>query len=545
MFGRLQRRLRADVDGWSATTALLCALILVPLGAVVLGVGDAGPEWGHLAETVLAGYVANTAVLIVLVAALALVAAIPTAWLVAVFDFPGRRFFEWALILPLAIPTYVAAFVYSTVYEAGIPLLVWIRGNLGAAAFDFAETGLRYGILVLLLAAVLYPYLFISARVSFSRQQGSLIEAAHVLGRPPRSVFFSVALPLARPAIVAGLSLIAMEVVNDYGAVHFMGVPTLTVGIFRTWTGLSDPASAVRLAGFVMVAVLAVLLVEGLHRGRARFAEEATSAKPLSRRRLVGWRALGATAACAAPLAAGFGFPVAALLRWSWNLEELHLGRSWEHLAASLLLALATAATLAAMALLFAYARKLHFARWLRALVRCASMGYAVPGAVVALGVMITLGRLDAALVALEERFGIAAPLFSGSIAAIVSGYVVRFIAVAYHPLQAGMARICGSLDEASRTLGHSPSGTLWRINLPLLRGTLLGATMLVFVDILKELPLTLILRPANFETLATIAFGMASEGNIYDSAVPSLMIVALGALGLIVLNRYMARVSR
>jgi len=522
---------RREVDAWSTSTAFLALLLLLPLAAVLIGLARTGPEWAHIASTVLDGYVLNTLLLIVAVSVLSLAMAVPTAWLVSVFEFPGRRFFEWALILPLAIPTYVAAFAYIKVPEKAIPLLVWVRQAFGPEAYLQAELVLRYGLLSLLLAGVLYPYVFLSARASFSRQQSTLIEAARVLGRGPAAVFFTVALPLARPALVAGLSLVIMEVVNDYGAVHFFGVPTLTEGIFRTWFGLGDRASAVRLAGIVMVVIFLFLIGERLQRGRARFAEEAAQARPLTRRRLPAGRGVLALALCCAPLAIGFVIPLLQLLYWAFGVGSLPAARSWQQLGNSLWLALATAAVLTLIALVFAYAGKLHPVRWLRGLSRLATMGYAVPGAVVALGVMLCLGWLD------ERRSGF---FLSGTLLAIGFAYTVRFLAVAFHPLQAGLERICGSLDEASRTLGRPPLATLWRVNLPLLRGTIFAVLMLVFVDILKELPLTLILRPANFETLATIAFGMASEGRVQESALPSLLIILLGATGLMLLNRFM-----
>ncbi len=535
-----QRRLRREVDGWSISTALLALLILLPLAAVLAGLGRTGPEWPHVVETVLGSYVLNTLILIVAVSVLSLVMALPTAWLVAAFEFPGRRFFAWALILPLALPTYVAAFAYLKVPEAAIPLLIAMRRNFGPEVYTLAEGGMRYGLLSLLLAAVLYPYLFLSARASFGRQQGSVIEAAQVLGRRPSAVFLSVALPLARPAIVAGLSLIVMEVVNDYGAVHFFGVPTLTEGIFRTWFGLGDRASAVRLAGIVMVVIFALIIAERFQRGRARFAEDASHARPLVRRRLRGARAMLAWGFCSVPFCLGFVIPVLQLLYWAFGLGDTRPSSSWQPLGRSLWMSLVTAAVLTAIALLFAYTWKLHDGRWLRGLSRLATMGYAVPGAVVALGVMLCLGRLDERLSQWSGRWGISAVFLSGTLLAIGFAYLVRFLAVSFQPLHAGLDRVCGSLDEASRVLGRPPLATLWRVNLPLLRGTIFAALMLVFVDILKELPLTLILRPANFETLATLAFGMASEGRVQESALPSLLIILLGASGLIFLNRFM-----
>lgn len=527
--------LRRAVDGWSLSTSFLACLILAPLVLVLAGVFHAGPRWGHIVETVLGGYVGNTVLLVVLVSTLALAFAILPAWLVAAFDFPGRKLFEWALVLPLALPTYVAAFVFYPLLDEAIPFLVQIRSAFGIEAFQWAERILRYGLLSIVMAAVLFPYVYISARGSFSQQRRAAIESARLLGRGPVSVFTSVALPLARPAIVAGVSLVVMEVVNDYGAVHFFGVPTVTEGIFRTWFGLADKESAIRIAGLVMLAVLLLLTFERVQRGGRRFAGNGLEPTLLSRARLSGLKAWWATLVCLLPLAIGFLYPVGRLLIWaSWTAGDVLEPTFLKRLGASLGLSILTAAILTAVAVLFVYATKLQPSVWRRVVNRLSTVGYAAPGAVIALGVMAATGRLD-------QLPGVAV---SGSLLAIAFAYLVRFLAVAHHPVRAGMDRVCGTLDEASRVLGRSPLATLFLVNLPLVRGTLVAATMLVFVDILKELPLTLILRPANFETLATTSFSLAKEGRIHECSVPSLLIVVVGALGLLALNRTL-RTSR
>jgi len=517
-------------------------LVLIPVATVVGGLAGAGPKWDHLASTVLGSYVANTLIVLASVLALSFLFALPQAWLVSACEFPGRRIFEWALVMPLAIPAYIAAIVYIEVPENAIPFLVWVRSNLGIEAFVWTERLLRYGLLATLMAAVLSPYLFLAARASFTGQQRAAIEAARVLGRGPVSLFFTVALPLARPAIVAGASLIAMEVVNDYGAVHFFGVPTITEGIFRTWFGLGDRASALRLAGFAMVAILFVLLVERGQRGRAGFAGGVRDSSPLARRKLGGAASAVAVLVCLLPLAIGLLYPVWRLGGWAiLSLGEVIDSDYLAQLGRSLTLSFVTAGLLTAVSVLLVYASRLHPVRWLRSINRVSTMGYAAPGAVIAVGVMVSFGAIDHVLRSGLAYFGWDARVFlSGTVVAIGFAYLVRFLTVAYEPVRAGMTRVCGQLDEASRTMGRNAATTLFCVNLPLVKGTLLAATMLVFVDILKELPLTMILRPANFETLATSAFGFAKEGEIQKSSVPSLIIVLAGAVGLVILNRFM-----
>ncbi|MDF1656008.1 MAG: iron ABC transporter permease [Verrucomicrobiales bacterium] len=533
---RSWRKLKSP-DSWGISVGVFTALICLPIFAVLIHLTKEGPEWAHLVETVLPRYLINTAVLVVGVTAAALLMGVLPAWLVTVNNFPGRGLFCWMLILPLALPSYVAAFVFYQGPEAAIPLLIWIRTNISVDAFLKTELVIRYGLLILMMSAVLYPYIYLACRAAFSQQGRTLIESARCLGDRPGAVFFRVAIPLARPAMVAGSALVIMEVINDYGAVHFFGVPTLTEGIFRTWFGMGDKVSALRLAGIVMLAVAALLIVEQLLRGKARYVEAEGSSIPLVRKTLSGGRAAAAFLCCLIPLTIGFLYPVGRLVHWSWlNLTSdrgvsLTFGDS---LVRGLVLAGATALVVTLLASFFAFAVRLRENPVRKSCFRLSTLGYATPGAVIAVGVLVVFGGLDR----LEIRW---IPLFSGSLFLIGFAYLVRFIAIPLQLSRAGMDRLGPSLGEASRLLGWAPFTTFLRIDLPLLKGPLLAAAMLLFVDILKELPLTLILRPANFETLATSAFSLAKEARLQACAVPSLMIVAAGAVGLLIMNRWLA----
>jgi len=528
-------------DRWGLGVVLVAALVFLPLFAVFSHLGRESEEWSHIAETVLPGYLWNTLVLVVFVSLVSLLFGVFPAWLVSAYDFPARRILGWALILPLSIPTYAAAFVFYQGPEAAIPLLIRIRTAYGPDAFFAAERILRYGLLVVMMAAVLYPYIYLACRATFTMQSRSMIEAARCLGRSPGRVFFGTALPLARPAIVAGTALVVMEVINDYGAVHFFGVPTLTEGIFRTWFGMGDRVSALRLASIVMLAVGVLLVLEHALRGRARYVEAEVSAIPLARRRLRGWRAWTSTSICLFPVAVGFLFPVWRLGTWAWADYRSTEGITFEvglPLLRGLGLAGATALFVTLLAAIFVYAVRLRESRLRRLMERGAGLGYATPGAVIAVGVLVVFGALD--------RSGPAAlPLFSGTLLAIGFAYLVRFFAIPLQFSRAGMDRLGRPLEEASRILGKSPLATFVKIDLPVLRGPLLAAAMLLFVDILKELPLTLILRPANFETLATTAYGFAVEARLQACAVPAMMMIAASAAGLLVMNRWMSGPTR
>lgn len=532
----LERVRRNFPDSWGLGTFIVAILLFIPLGLVLVHLAKAGPEWNHLASTVLAKYVGNTVWLVLSVAAVTALIGVPTAWLVTHYDFVGRRFFSWALVLPLAIPTYVSAFVFYELVEKAIPFRIWIRGQFGIDAFLASEPVIRLGLLVLSLSMVLFPYVFLSCRAAFSSQGTRLFESGRCLGKNSRQVFFSVALPLARPALVAGLALVVMEVINDYGAVHHFGVPTLTEGIFRTWIGLEDKQSALRLAALGMVVIVGVIALERLLRGAARFfCDDAGKARG-SARPLNGGRAFLAFAVCLVPFVIGFAYPIWILGNWAFlslSGQRSTPGLGPEVLTGSIT-AVITAVIVTALAVVFAYSLQLRRNPLRSGLGHLSMLGYATPGIVVALGIMAVLGAVD--------RTGGLLPQLSGTIFAVGFAYAVRYFAVPLQFTSAGLRGLGLSLGEASRTLGSGPWRTLFRVYLPLLRGTAVAATMLLLIDILKELPLTLVLRPVNFETLATAAFSHAKEGRLEACAVPSLLIVLCSGIGVAWLNRWFHR---
>lgn len=536
-----QRRLR--VTPWSFVAAVVALLLLLPIVSILTGLLGGGSEtWVHLRGTVLPEIVWNSLLLVVLTGALTLALGIPTAWLVSTSEFPGRRIFEWALVLPLAIPTYIAAFTYAELFshhglleplfrlilpEAQVPQVRAAFMSLPGVAF--------------VISVVLYPYVFLVSRASFLKQSGGVLETARTLGRSSWSLFFRVALPLARPGIVAGLTLVLMEVLNEYGAVKYFGVSTFTTGIFRAWFSLGDTPAALRLSAWLLGIILVLILLERSQRGRARFDDGSARPRPVPRvplRRGMGFLAF---AVCAIPLILGFVLPATQLLAWGLPLAGNVLNPRFLRLAAnSFGLASGTAVVVVGLAVLLVYATRLSSSTWLRGLVRVSGLGYAIPGAVVAVGTLIPFLWLDRHI-ALGVRGwtgGSLGLILTGTLFALVFAYCVRFLAVALNPVEAGFQRVCGNLDESARALGASPLRTLLRIDAPLLRGTLLSAGILVFVDVLKELPLTLLLRPFNFDTLATRAFQLASDEQLAHSAIPALLILLVGLLPVLVLSR-------
>ncbi len=532
---RPQNRKQLQIDFWSVAVVLCALLLLAPLIAVFIGVFQPTEEWQHLASTVLPGYLLNTLILVFGVGLVSVLFAVPAAWFVATYDFPTRRFWKWALVMPLAVPTFASAFTYFDVLELSIPLIIKVRDAWGFGASQWVERLIRYGMLILLLSSVLYPYIYLSLRSTFSKQQGVYFEAGRMLGKRPSSIFRRVALPMARPTLIAGLSLVIMEVVNEYGAVNLFGVPTLTEGIFRTWFGLGDRASGLRLAVIVVIIVFPILAFEAWQRKRLRYVEGAQT-NVAHRRVRLGWRrAWIVVFFCALPVLIGFVFPVLRLVYWAIVATEGFdfvgfLGQA----ARSLGLASATALLLSVVAFFLAFSVRVKGDSKVCKLVQASTLGYAIPSVVTAVGVMVLLGSIDHLLSDVSLSL-----VLSGSLFAISFAYMVRFMTVAYQPLNASMQGVCTTLHEASRTLGQGNWQSLTRIHWPLLRMNILACATLVFIDIMKELPLTLVLRPSDFETLATFAFGFAKEGYIYDCALPSLLIISLGVWGLLVIERW------
>ena len=532
---RPQNRKQLQIDFWSVAVVLCALLLLAPLIAVFIGVFQPTEEWQHLASTVLPGYLLNTLILVFGVGLVSVLFAVPTAWFVATYEFPTRRFWKWALVMPLAVPTFASAFTYFDVLELSIPLIIKVRDAWGFGASQWVERLIRYGMLILLLSSVLYPYIYLSLRSTFSKQQGVYFEAGRMLGKRPSSIFRRVALPMARPTLIAGLSLVIMEVVNEYGAVNLFGVPTLTEGIFRTWFGLGDRASGLRLAVIVVIIVFAILAFEAWQRKRLRYVEGAQT-NVAHRRVRLGWRrAWIVVFFCALPVLIGFVFPVLRLVYWAIAATEGFdfvgfLGQA----ARSLGLASATALLLSVVAFFLAFSVRVKGDSKVCKLVQASTLGYAIPSVVTAVGVMVLLASIDHLLSDVSLSL-----VLSGSLFAISFAYMVRFMTVSYQPLNASMQGVCTTLHEASRTLGQGNWQSLTRIHWPLLRINILACATLVFIDIMKELPLTLVLRPSDFETLATFAFGFAKEGYIYDCALPSLLIISLGVWGLLVIERW------
>ncbi|MCZ2722103.1 iron ABC transporter permease [Marinomonas sp. 15G1-11] len=533
-------------NGWLkgvsiALSVVLALPILVILSHVVLG--DAS-VWHHLVDTVLFGYIANSLYLMGGVTFGVLLLGVPTAWLTSVCVFPGHKWIAIALLLPLAVPAYIIAYTYTGLFDYAGPIQTFIRDmtGLGYGEYWFFKVRSLPGAIVML-SLVLYPYVYLMARSAFLEQSSNTLEVSRTLGYSNRKAFFKLGLPLARPAIVAGVTLALMETLADYGTVQFFGVNTFTTGIFRTFYGFGDAVAASQLASILLVFVTILIVLERYSRRKIRYHSSGLSKVSNRKIHLQGRYGIGALIFCLVPICFGFLFPVLQLAYWAF-FDSIGLDKSFFKLAwNSLSLAFIASLLTVSCALLLAYASRLFPSKSVDTAVSVSGLGYALPGTIIAIGVIIPFAWLDHQIIdavkALTgDKIGL---LMSGTIFALLFAYVVRFMAVSLGAVQSGLGKIKPSLDMAGRSLGLTPVGVLKQIHVPLLRGSVLTALLIVFVDVLKELPATLILRPFNFNTLAVRAFELASDERLADAAPASLMIVLVGLIPVILLSRSIA----
>jgi iron(III) transport system permease protein len=538
-------RLMQSGRGWQFAAMIVAALVLTPVLALLFEAlrGDVS-LWPHLLTHVLPPTLIDTGLLLLGVGVLVIVIGTGCAWLVSAYDFRGRAVLDWALLLPLAVPTYIVAYAYMDLLHPIGPVQTALRALLGLSnPRDLQLPEVRsLGGCILVLGFVLYPYVYLTTRAMFLMQSASLIEAARTLGSGRRSVFLRVALPLARPAVAVGTSLALMEAINDIGASEFLGVRTLTISIYSTWVNRADLAGAAQIALAMLVIVVGLLLLERAGRRRQRYSIAAQRARRMTPQRLRGWHAIAAFVLGAVPVLLGFVIPGAYLIDQS--IARLRFAglppALLEITLNTVLMAAIATAVIMLLGLLIAYCVRIAPGLLSRSLERGASLGYAIPGTVLAIGLLAPLGALDGWLGdRMESLFGFSGGLLIlGSGAALIYAYSARFLAVSAGGIESGFARIAPSLDHAARTLGQSGSGVLRRVHLPLIRPALAAAALLVFVDCMKELPATLMLRPLNFETLATTLYGEAARGTYEDGAIAALIIVIAGLIPVMLLAR-------
>jgi iron(III) transport system permease protein len=538
------RRQRDSERLWGAGAFLISSLVAAPIIAVgIMAFTPAENIWPHLIATVLPGYIYNTVVLMVGIGIVTFVVGTSCAWLATTCRFPGRKTLKWALLVPLATPTYIIAYTYVDVFEYSGFVQASLRDLFGwQSREDYMFPEIRsLGGAIFVMSFVLYPYVYLTARAAFIRQSGALLEISRTLGTGPWGTFFKVALPLARPALAVGVALACMESLNDIGAVEFFGVNTLTVGIYNTWLERSNLGGAAQIACVMLLIVFALVWIERLMRQRQRFFDSTGRDFPARPVKLTGVRAYAATVACSLPILFGFVVPGLVLLDFAiGNFSASFTGDYLKFARNSLILSGLSALLAVAVGLFLAYAYRLARTNVVQITIRFANVGYAVPGAVLGIGILTPLAQFDNALdMTMRSMFGISTGLIlTGTIFSVCFAYLVRFLAVSYGALESGLHRITPNLDMAARTLGRTAGSTLRDVHLPLIRPALATAGLLVFVDCMKELPATLLLRPFNFDTLATHVYTLASLELLEESALSALTIVLVGIIPVVLLSR-------
>ena len=538
-----------------ALTIVCGALVALPVLSVFASFWSAGESvetLRHLIATIIPSALLQTSLLGAAVVAGVVVVGAATAWLVATCEFAGRRIFEWALLLPLSMPAYIVAYAYTDYLQYAGPLQTALREGFGWQRGDYWFPEIRsLAGAAFVFIVVLYPYVYLLARTAFLARTAAMMDAARSLGQTPWQTWWSVNLPLARPAIAAGALLALMETIADYGAASYFGLQTFTTSIYRAWFSLGDRLAASQLAAVLLVLVLALFYVEHRASGRARFFTPTASQRPAARSALTRGRSAAAVAICVLPVLLGFVVPVLLLLRLllpAWQSVDWARYATW--LANTLMIGVAAAivALIAVVALAYTARSTTRGApsALVRSAVRLMSLGYAVPGAVIAVGILVPLAAFDNRLdSAVQSAFGVGTGLLlTGSVFALLYGYLVRYFAVAYQAVEAGLTRITPAMDASARSLGSTPLDTFVRVHLPILRPSILAAGLLVFVDVMKELPATLVLRPFNFDTLAVIAYQMASDERLGQAALPALTIVLAGVVPVALLSRAISRAS-
>ncbi|MEM1337124.1 MAG: iron ABC transporter permease [Bacteroidota bacterium] len=542
------KTLLRDTNRWSWGTLCLVSFVTLPVFALFLrSFSGPGESWSHLMDTVLGGYTLNSFVLVLGTALFSLLLGVPTAWVVSRYHFPFKKLLEWLLIVPLTLPSYITAYAYAGLFDYGGSFSILAKAlGFGTLKVDI----LNLPGLIFILSVSLYPYVYVAARAVFLYQSSRLIEASQMLGAKGFKTLVRVVLPMARPAIFGGLLLVIMEVLNDYGAAKYYGVNTLTTGIFRAWFALEEPNTAVFLSLILLLMVLLFVLLERWQRGNRSFQITTKSnirlqaVHPSKRKKGV------AFGIAFIPVLLGFLLPVFQLLKW--------LGITWSKTASASYVSLALQsigiALLAALLTVLAVLMVIYFPKWnrlkaLKGSTRLATVGYAIPGAVLAIGVMLPTLQMDRWFLQLNQNSdgsGTGAlVVLNGTIIALVYAYIIRFLAVGFKPLQASQLKLGESLSESSKLLGRNTLKTFFKVDAPLLKTGIFSAVLLVFVDIMKELPLTLILKPYDVNTLAVKAYEYASDELIMESALPSLTIIAAGLLPILFLNKLLLDNSR
>ncbi len=520
----------AGINAWNILSIGACLIFFLPIFLTFSNFNAISENWSHIREHLLFSYFFSTLYLVLGVGIISTVIGVGCAWFVSAYNFTGRKYIEWILILPMTIPTYIAAYSYYDILEILNPIFIWSRNNVGLDSTIVIENFLVHVIVILLFSFVLYPYIYLSSRASLLIQGSRAIEAATILGVPPNRLLQKVIIPMIRPAIAAGLSLVVMETLNDYAAVEYFGISTLTIGIFRSWFGMHDMNAALRLATFLIAFVFLMLAFEKFSRQGAKY-DGSISKSSLNRMNLKGKSQILIILFCLVPITFGFCIPVGRLFSWSLRPEVTFSNLNLISIALNtLVISFLSSILIVVLAFLIVFSKNYFNNDPLKKISQVAILGYSMPGAIIAIGILKLSSSIE----------GFTSLLLIGSISGLVFSYVVRFLAVAWQPIDSSMSKLGTNINMALRTLNVNPVKSLLSVNYSILKKPIFIACLIVFIDISKELPLTLILRPFNFDTLSTLTYDLINQAQFYQSSIPSLLIICISLPAILLIKNQM-----
>ncbi|WP_411954167.1 ABC transporter permease [Alkalibacillus sp. S2W] len=541
------RTLKTSTNIWTILSIVFALFVILPnISIIVQLFSEPNDNWEHIQEYMLQSYIQNTLLLVVFVGGFTLIIGTSLAWLISAYDFPMRRFFQWGMILPLAIPPYIGAYTYHGILNYTGVIQTTLRDQLDVTVNQDYFNIMNMPGAIFILTIFLFPYVYTITKAFLARQSTALVENARLLGSNAWRTFFRVVLPISRTAMVAGVSLVILEVLNDYGVVKYYGIQTFTTAIFQTWFGMGDLNSAIKLAGTLMLIVLAILVIERIMRGRRRYSFTTTKVKLLQPIRLEGKTKWLAFFYCMTIFALGFIIPIIQLIYWATMAYEQFFEQNfWSLIGNSVFVAFVASILIVVMAVVISNFSRLNRGLLAKIFPKVTILGYSIPGAVIAVGVVTLFTAIDRQLFGFYEWLGFEPTLvLSTSLLMLIFAYVIRYLAVGYNSIDSGFERIGTNFTEASRMLGMNVTKSFFKVDMKLIRGAIFGGFILAFIDIMKELPLTLILRPFNFDTLATKAFQYATDEMIQRAAMPSLLIILVSGIAIYVFHHVLEKES-
>ncbi|WP_235420731.1 ABC transporter permease [Jeotgalibacillus alimentarius] len=539
------RKIPGYLNIWSLLSLIIVILILLPNLTILINFfTEKAENWAHIQEFILPDLLKNTGLIMLFTGLFAILVGTSLAWLVSAYDFPMKKFFKWALILPLAIPPFIAGYTYNGILDYTGVIQTTLRNN-----WDITVNQSYFNILnlpgaVFIFTMFLFPYVYTITRAFLAHQSASLVENARLLGRNSWEIYFKVVLPISRGAIVGGVSLVLLEVLNDYGLVQYFGVPTFSTAIFQTWFGMNDLNSAIKLAATLMFIVFAILILEKVMRGRKKYSSTTAKSRPLKPIKLKGSKAWIAFSYCLLIFMLAFLIPFIQMIDWMFlTYEKIASPEFTSLISNSVLVSFIGAALVMVFAVIIANFARMHQSFISKSAARVTILGYSIPGAVIAVGISTIFIDLDKWLFAFYEAVGMEPSLFlSTSLFILISAYIIRFLAIGYNSVEAGFDKIGNKYTEASRMLGLNLTKTFFKVDLRMIKVPLISGFILVFIDILKELPLTLILRPFNFDTLATKAYQYASDEQIHEASLASILIVVISGIAIYIFHQVLEK---